>query len=347
MRRRIEAPGGFNIWPAFTDVLGGLVVVLVFFITIFVIGEVLIGREMIGKNTAIGQLQQIIQHLEVLVGESEDETQQLRRRLSELESVVSEKETMLNQLRKELTTARTTYAELDKQKAQADQKLALLEDQTSLLSARTERLVEELERLNRALLGSEEQLAAANAELTQRDLLISEQQERIETMDGLIKRRLLDRVEELEKYASDFFGRLREVFAGNPDIKVVGDRFVFQSEVLFASGEATLSQAGKADLDKFVKVYSQVAEDLPKDLPVIIEVQGHTDRVPIRTSRFRSNWELSTQRALDVVNYLIEQGIPPERLAAVGMGEYHPIDPADTPEAYRRNRRIELKITSR
>lgn len=340
MRRRLEAPGGFNIWPAFTDVLGGLVVVLVFLITIFIIGEVLIGREMLGKDAAIGQLQQIIDHLQVLVGESEDETQQLRRRISHLETVVADKDALLSQAREELDAARRSHAELEGEKDQAEQ-------QASLLSARTERLVEELERLNRALSGHEEQLAAANTELAEREALISEQQGRIEAMDKLIKRRLVERVEELEKYASDFFGRLREVFAGNPDIKIVGDRFVFQSEVLFASGEATLSEGGKADLDKFVTVYNQVAEQLPKDLPVIIEVQGHTDRVPIRTSRFRSNWELSTQRALDVVNYLIEQGIPAERLAAVGMGEYHPIDPADTPEAYRRNRRIELKITSR
>jgi len=162
-----------------------------------------------------------------------------------------------------------------------------------------------------------------------------------------LKKKLLERVEELEKYASDFFGRLREVFANNPDIKVVGDRFVFQSEVLFASGDATLSESGSGDLDKFAMVYQQLAARLPPDLPVINEVQGHTDRAPIRSGRFPSNWELSTARAQQVVNYLIQQGIPPQRLAAVGMGEYHPLDPADTPEAYRRNRRIELKITSR
>ena len=189
-------------------------------------------------------------------------------------------------------------------------------------------------------------LAVNQQELAQRDATIVQQKGRIEALDSALKKKLLERVEELEKYASDFFGRLREVFANNPDIKVVGDRFVFQSEVLFASGEATLSASGSGDLDKFAMVYQQLAARLPPDLPVIIEVQGHTDRVPVR-GRFPSNWELSTARAQQVVNYLVQQGIPPERLAAVGMGEYHPIDPADTPEAYRRNRRIELKITSR
>jgi chemotaxis protein MotB len=231
------------------------------------------------------------------------------------------------------------HAALNADQRQTEQTLTSVQEQAALLSVRAERLTAELERLNRALAVSAEELA-------QRDTVIIAQQDRIEALDSALKKKLLERVEELEKYASDFFGRLREVFAGNPDIVVVGDRFVFQSEVLFGSGEATLSANGRGDLDKFAAVYRQLATQLPPDLPVIIEVQGHTDRVPIR-GRFPSNWELSTARAQEVVNYLILQGVPPERLAAVGMAEYHPIDPNDTPEAYRRNRRIELKITSR
>jgi chemotaxis protein MotB len=117
--------------------------------------------------------------------------------------------------------------------------------------------------------------------------------------------------------------------------------------VLFPSAGADLSAAGQRDLDQFVEVYRQVESRIPKDLPVLIEVQGHTDRVPINTSRFASNWELSTARALNVVRHLIGRGIPPQRLAAVGMGEYHPIEEADGADALRRNRRIELKISSR
>ena len=382
MRRRLEHPGTFNVWPAFTDVLGGLVVVLVFLITIFVISEVLIGREITGKDTAIGQLQRIIDHLELLAGEASEENRELLTQIGGLQSIIDERDTSLGEVRTELATVQqsrtelaVTNTELQDARRDAERKASIIQEQAALLSARSERLANELARLTRALLSGEEQLVAVRADLAEkstelldaanrigqleaemqaredsikdRDSVIEVQQSRIEAMDGLIKRRLLERVEELEKYASDFFGRLREVFAGNPDIKVVGDRFVFQSEVLFPSGEATLSPAGRGDLDKFVAVYRQLAADLPEDLPVIIEVQGHTDRVPIRTARFSSNWQLSTQRALDVVDYLIQQGIPPEHVAAVGMGEYHPIDTGDTPEAYRRNRRIELKITSR
>ena len=332
MLRRRESLSEVNLWPAFTDALSGLVMVLIFLITVFVITEVLIGREIMGKDTAIGQLQRIVEHLEGLAGDAEKEAARLRSRAQGLESTVSERDKLLAQLRNQL-------AGLTADKSKVEQSLGSAQEQATLLSVRAERLAAELERLNRAL-------AANQQDLAQRDAVIVEQKGRIEALDSALKKKLLERVEELEKYASDFFGRLREVFANNPDIKVVGDRFVFQSEVLFASGEATLSPSGRGDLDKFAAVYRQLATRLPADLPVIIEVQGHTDRVPVR-GRFPSNWELSTARAQEVVNYLIQQGVPPERLAAVGMGEYHPIDPGDSPEAYRRNRRIELKITSR
>ncbi|HNM44583.1 OmpA family protein, partial [Plasticicumulans sp.] len=210
---------------------------------------------------------------------------------------------------------------------------------------------EQLERERLALAGQlDEQataLAATQTKLAERDATVTEQAERLDELDRQVRLRLVERVEQLSRYASEFFGRLRTLFEDDPDIRVVGDRFVFQSEVLFGSGEAALSEAGKPDLDKFAGVYRQLSGRLPEDLPVIIEIIGHTDREPIRASRFRSNWELSTARAQAVVDYLIRQGIPPQRLAAVGMGEFHPVDPADTPEAFRRNRRIELKITSR
>ena len=339
MPRRRDALGDINIWPAFTDALGGLVMVLIFLITVFVVSEVLIGREMMGKDTAIGQLQRIVEHLEGLAGDAEQEAKRLRGRIQGLESTVGERDALLAQLRNELAAVRMAQSALSVDKNKAEEAATGAQELAALLSARAERLANELERLNQAL-------AANQDELAQRNAVIVQQKGRIEALDSALKKRLLERVEELEKYASDFFGRLREVFAGNPDIKVVGDRFVFQSEVLFPSGEATLSPGGRGDLDKFAMVYQQLAARLPPDLPVIIEVQGHTDRVPIR-GRFPSNWELSTARAQEVVNYLIQQGIPPQRLAAVGMAEYHPIDPADNPEAYRRNRRIELKITSR
>ena len=389
MRRRAEGPGSFNIWPAFTDVLGGLVVVLIFLITVFVIGEVLIGRELSGKNTAIDQLAQIIDGLEQLVGESDAENDalktlidQVRARLAASENTVAEVSRELQQAReREGLLSRSLDEVVDERErllaelaarlqlleastlaqAQAEQQVEVSASEIALMTARLKDLEFKLSRLNKALYSARQTVSEQRTEesLTQRALgereaqllaqatLIETQQTRIDEMDALIKRRLLDRVEELEQYSSDFFGRLREVFANNPDIKVVGDRFVFQSEVLFPSAEADLTLGGREDLDKFAQVYRQIQAQLPPDLPVIIEVQGHTDAIPINTARFGSNWELSFYRALGVVNYLIDQGIPPERLAAVGMGEYQPIETGTDPLSMRRNRRIELKITSR
>lgn len=347
MRRRLEPHSTFNVWPAFTDVLGGLVVFLVFLVTIFVIGEVLLGREMTGKDTAIGQLAQIISDLEGLVGETRSENAALIARVSSLESAVGDRDALIQRLETDKAESLARQQALETDNARAEASLTEQNEQLSAMGIRVEHLAAELDRLNRALYGTRQELAARNDELAERNAVVEAQSARIEEMDDLIKRRLLDRVEELEQYASDFYGRLREVFADNPDIKVEGDRFVFQSEVLFDSGEADLTTAGGSDLDKFIEVYRQVEPQLPADLPVIIEVQGHTDSIPISNERFASNWELSVHRALGVVRYFIRNGVPPERLAAVGMGEYHPIDPGTSDEAYRRNRRIELKITSR
>jgi chemotaxis protein MotB len=393
VRRRAEAPGSFNVWPAFTDVLGGLVVVLVFLITIFVIGEVLISRELSGKNTAIDQLASIIDGLESLIGESAAENDRLLGVVAQLEGRIRDRDQQVSELRRDLASADAAQGVLERTldeaareeervrgelaarlaelRAEREGRTADIQAsaaQVQALTARLEDLQFRLRRLNRALYGSRDQLAlsqsalkasqdeaarlvasaeAQDAELARRQEQLQSQGERIAELDQKLRERLLERVEELERYSSDFFGRLREVFADNPDIKVAGDRFVFQSEVLFPSGGADLSLGGRDDLDQFVDVYTQVESKLPRDLPVIIEVQGHTDRVPIRTARYQSNWELSIFRALHVVNYLIEAGIPPERLAAVGMGENHPINTGTDPDSLRRNRRIELKITSR
>jgi chemotaxis protein MotB len=157
---------------------------------------------------------------------------------------------------------------------------------------------------------------------------------------------LAERVNRLERYRSEFFGRLRELLGDNPAVRVVGDRFVFQSELLFESGSARLGPEGRAELGKLADTLREVAGRIPEDIEWILRVDGHTDRVPIRTEQFASNWELSTARAVSVVRFLADQGIAQRRLAAAGFGEFHPIDPADTAEAYRRNRRIEIKLTS-
>ena len=159
---------------------------------------------------------------------------------------------------------------------------------------------------------------------------------------------LASKVEELQRYRSEFFGKLRDVLANRPGVQIVGDRFVFQSEVLFPVGSAELTPAGLAGITALAITIKDIAAEIPPDVKWIMRIDGHTDRQPIRPGfPFASNWELSTQRAITVVKLLIADGVPAEHLAATGFADNEPLDPADTPDAYAKNRRIELRLTDR
>lgn len=158
---------------------------------------------------------------------------------------------------------------------------------------------------------------------------------------------LANKVQELQRFRSEFFGRLREVLSGRDEVQIVGDRFVFQSEVLFDQGQANIGNGGEEQLQKLALTLADIATKIPDDINWVLQVEGHTDDIPIRAGRFADNWDLSTERALSVVRFLASQGVPANRLAATGYGEFQPLDPGDTDDARRRNRRIELKITQR
>jgi len=151
----------------------------------------------------------------------------------------------------------------------------------------------------------------------------------------------------LSRYRSDFFGRLRTILGNRPDIRVVGDRFVFQSEVFFDTGQAILRPEGRAELDKLAAALLDLEKQIPTEIAWVLRVDGHTDVRPIASLQFPSNWELSSARAIAVVQYMISRGVSPQRLVAAGFGEFQPLDIEKTEEAFRRNRRIELKLTER
>jgi chemotaxis protein MotB len=154
-------------------------------------------------------------------------------------------------------------------------------------------------------------------------------------------------VQELTRYRSEFFGRLRQILSQRSDILVVGDRFVFQAEVLFPKAQATLNPEGQAEMMKLADALKQLEREIPPDIAWVLRVDGHTDVDPIQSPQFKSNWELSSARAIAVVNFLIANGVSPQHLVAAGFGEFQPIDPGSTEEAKSRNRRIELKLTER
>jgi chemotaxis protein MotB len=192
-----------------------------------------------------------------------------------------------------------------------------------------------------------EQLARLSKALDVSEEKSKEQQVQIADLGRRLNLALASKVEELAQYRSEFFGRLREILGDRPDIRVVGDRFVFQSEVLFDQASADLGDPAKKQLMPLATALKELVQKIPKDINWVLRVDGHTDDRPISTAQFPSNWELSTARAISVVKFLIEQGIPAERLAATGFGQYQPLDPREDEVAWRRNRRIELKLTER
>jgi chemotaxis protein MotB len=204
-----------------------------------------------------------------------------------------------------------------------------------------------IELLNRQIASLRQQLARIEDILETTETANKAKDVRIANLGRRLNVALASKVQELSRYRSEFFGRLREVLGDHPGIQIVGDRFVFQSEVLFDSGSAVLETAGKDQMRQLANTLIELSADIPAEVDWILRVDGHTDVRPIATPEFPSNWELSTARAISVVRYLTQQGVPSKRLAATGFGQFQPLDPADNLAAFRKNRRIELKLTQR
>lgn len=222
----------------------------------------------------------------------------------------------------------------------ADQDRALASEQ-QLSQSRQQQIA----LLNQQIAALRDQIANLSAALALEEKRVKDQQVEIATLGQRLNLALAQKVQELNRYRSEFFGRLREVLGDRKDIRIVGDRFVFQSEVLFATAEAQLGEGGKRQIEVLAKSLKEVAARIPKDIDWVLRIDGHTDRRSINTAEFPSNWELSSARALSIVRFLISQGIPPERLIAAGFGEHRPLSAENTPEAWQRNRRIEIKLT--
>ena len=236
-------------------------------------------------------------------------------------------------LQQQVKTA-AAAAMTEQQKRQAVE--ALLADDAKLADssrAKIAMLTQEVEQLQRELNVSEQQR--------------SDEQAKASGLTQQLNFALAAQVEELRKYRSDFFGKLREVLSGRPGIQIVGDRFVFQSEVLFGISSAELTPAGITQMTDLAKTFHTIIDKIPPDVNWVLRVDGHTDATPIHNARFASNWELSSARAISVVKFLISQGIPAAHLAATGFGENQPVDPAGTPAAFAKNRRIEIRLTDR
>lgn len=258
---------------------------------------------------------------------------------------------ILQSLRDELTAQlNASEAASESAREQAAGLASQLGESKDALSAQvaiSEEAQRQVELLNRQVLALRQQLASLQEILDAAEADAEDRKVQIAQLTEKLNLALATKVQELKQYRSEFFGRLRQVLGDQPGIRIVGDRFVFQSEVLFASGEAELGPAGQNQMESLARTLREVSAKFPKDIDWILRVDGHTDKRPISTAQFASNWELSSARAISVVNFLIDHGIAPHRLAATGFGEFQPLDTGEDEIAYRRNRRIELKLTER
>lgn len=264
----------------------------------------------------------------------------LRDRTKELEAKLADNKdrTVLEQ--KDITNPETKLRQLNDRAITAEAELRAEQASSAAAQAQVADLTAQVAALR-------EQLARIAAALDASEAKVKLQQGQIVELGKRLNLALVNKVEELSQYRSEFFGKVRQIIANRPDIRIVGDRFVFQSEVLFAPGKADLTDPAKQQLGPIFGALKDIAAKIPPDIDWVLRVDGHTDHRKINTPEFPSNWELSTERAISVVRYAISQGIPANHLAAAGFADNQPLDPADTPEAYRRNRRIELKLTDR
>jgi len=264
----------------------------------------------------------------------------LRDRTKELEARLAAEQERTSLAQKEIDARDVRLRDLGSRADRAEQNLTAEKEISRNALAR-------VDQLNAQVAALREQLSRIAAALDVSEAKVKEQQGQIVELGKRLNLALVNKVEELARYRSEFFGRLREILGDRPDIRVVGDRFVFQSEVLFAPGSADLSDDAKKELAPVIAALKEISAKIPPDINWILRVDGHTDRRPISNPQFPSNWELSTARAISVVRFAIDEGVPAARLAAAGFADKQPIDPRGAEDAYRRNRRIELKLTER
>src|ERR1700734_3729369 len=340
LARARRSEGGFNYWPGFVDALSTLVLSIVFLLSVFLVVQFFLSQEVTGKDKELEQLNAKIAELNDILSleklgkiSAEDQLSQVRAGLVSAEAERDRVKVLYDGLAGAGSDAASRAGELNK---------AL--DSEKQVSGRP---LAQIEVLNQQISALRRQLAALEEALQTSEKRDRESQGRIADLGQRLNIALAQRVQELSRYRSEFFGRLRAILGNRPDVRIVGDRFVFQSEVFFDTGQALLLPEGRAELDKLATALIDLDQQIPGEIAWVLRVDGHTDARPINSPLFKSNWELSSARAISVVQYLISLGVPAQRLVAAGFAEFQPLDTAPTEEAYKRNHRIELKLTER
>ncbi len=339
---RIRRDSGMNYWPGVVDALSTLVLGVIFLLTIFVVVEFFLSQEVTGKDTALAQLNATIAKLSDDLALEKSGKLSLEDQIARLQASLATAEGERDRLKSAAEAPGAAAGAAEAQSRASELSTAL--DSQKRVSAHA---LAQVEVLNQQIDALRHQLSALQQALDASEQKGQQAQEKIADLGQRLNVALAQRVQELSRYRSDFFGRLRAILGDRPDIRIVGDRFVFQSEIFFDVGQATLKPEGRTEIDKIAGALADLEKQIPSDIPWVLRVDGHTDVRPIATPQFSSNWALSAARAITVVQYLISKGISPQHLVAAGFGEFQPLDTDKTEEAYRKNRRIELKLTER
>jgi chemotaxis protein MotB len=339
LARARRSESGMNYWPGFVDALSTLILGIIFLLTVFVVVQFYLQQEVAGKDTALNRLNAQIAQLTEMLGLEKSGKAGLEDQLAQLRATLATAESERDSLK---SAAESAGAGAAAAQGKASELAGQLEGEKKLSA----RALAQVEVLNQQISALRRQLAAIEQTLDAAEKKDKESQTRITELGQRLNLALAERVNELKRYRSDFFGKLREILGNRADVRVVGDRFVLQSEVFFDTGRAELKPEGRAELDKVAVALLQLEKQIPTDLAWVLRVDGHTDVRPI-TDVFKSNWDLSAARAIAVVQYLIGKGVAPQHLVAAGFGEFQPIDVGRTEDSYRRNRRIEFKLTER
>jgi chemotaxis protein MotB len=329
-----------DYWPGFVDALSTMLLAITFLLSVFMLAQFFLAREVSTKDVVLNKL---------------------HKQIDELTSLLALERTGKTDAENQLAALTATLAEAQKDKTKLQAQIAAglgsglgaeakangLQTQLANEKQISAQALSQVEILNQQIAALRRQLAAIEDALSASEAKDRASQAKIADLGSRLNVALAQKVEELNRYRSDFFGRLRQILGDRPGIRTVGDRFVFQSEVLFDTGQATLNEVGKGELDKLATAIIELEHEIPPDIPWVLRVDGYTDKRPIRSAQFPSNWQLSSARSIAVVQYLISKGVEPKRLVAAGFGSNWPIDNGDTEAAYAKNRRIELKLTEK
>ena len=343
-----------NYWPGFVDVLGTLLIVTIFTVLISTITQIYFNDQLEVKRGEISNLDEEINNLFEQLGgvtkkkkeaekkflDLENRFEKLQAEKSQLTEDFSKNQYILKMKNKELSDLVSERGSLLEKIQKRNEKLDTLSFENKKYEIDMFEMKRNIEKLNNRLNELSSLLIAAEEKDKTNKV-------KIENLGKKLNQALAGKLQEISKYQSEFFRKIKEALGNREDIIVSGDRFIFPSEVFFESGSDIIQEAGREKLYEIAVSLKEISEKIPKKIDWILRIDGHTDKVPINNERFKSNWHLSSSRAINIVKFFIEEGISPSRLVAAGFGEYSPLLLDDNEQAYEKNRRIEIKLTTR